>query len=146
MLDLLCYVCSLLIHNPEQPVVCTASYWQHKKGTDVIIDLLLLICGWTNTRTTNSWTGQNLVFCLTYFQRLVLPFIYCADRITWYLCCIQLWSARSGHCLVQVGTARQRYICSKNIYFFGNRSALSVVTKVLLLRLYFVCFIRISFC
>ena len=30
----------------------------------------------------------------------------CADQITWYLSCIQQCSARSGHCLVPVGTTR----------------------------------------
>jgi len=45
--------------------------------------------------------------------------IYCADQVTWHLT-IQLWSARSGHCLVQVGTVRQSYNCSKNIYFIGS--------------------------
>ena len=33
----------------------------------------------------------------------------CADHIACYLSCIQLCSARSGHCLVLVGIARQRY-------------------------------------
>jgi hypothetical protein len=31
--------------------------------------------------------------------------------------CTQLKSARSGHCLARLGTARQCYTCSKNIYF-----------------------------
>ena len=140
---MLCYVWALFIHSPEQPVVCIASCWQCKKGSDVVIDLLLLIREWTNTRTTNRWTWQNLVSCLTYFQRLVLPHththththIYSSDQKTWYLCCTQLWSARSGHCLVRICTARQS---SKNIYFVGNRNTLFIVMELLLLMLYFV--------
>ena len=34
--------------------------------------------------------------------------------------CIQLCSARPGHCLVPAGTASQCNTCSKNIYFFGG--------------------------
>ena len=53
------------------------------------------------------------------------------------------WSARSGHRLVQVGTARQRYTCSKNIHFVGTEYALSIAMKLLLLRLKFVFYYKI---
>jgi len=50
---------------------------------------------------------------------------------------MQLWSARSGHCLVQVGTARQSYACYKNVNSVGSRITVSIAMELLLLRLNF---------
>jgi hypothetical protein len=48
--------------------------------------------------------------------------VYCAEQITWYLSSLHtavVGTVRSGHCSVQVGTARQRFTCSKNITLLG---------------------------
>jgi len=47
---------------------------------------------------------------------------------------LQVQSERSGHRLVQVGTARH-YTCSKNIYFVGSWNTLPMAMELLLLRL-----------
>jgi hypothetical protein len=57
--------------------------------------------------------------------------------------CIQLWSTRSGHRLVRVGTARPCYICSNNIHLVRNRSTLSIVMELLLLRLKFMFYYKL---
>ena len=50
----------------------------------------------------------------------------------------QLQSGRSGHCLVHIGTATQRYAYSKNIYSVTSISILFLAIKPLLLTLHFV--------
>jgi hypothetical protein len=82
-----------------------------------------------------GWTEHRILFDVLPVASPSVSTAYCADQIT-YLRYIQLWSARSGQRLVQVGTARQRYTCSKNIYFVGNRNTLSIVMGFLLLILY----------
>ena len=48
--------------------------------------------------------------------------MYFAELITWYLSCLHtavVCTVRYGHCLVQVGTVRQRFTYSKNVNLLG---------------------------
>jgi hypothetical protein len=88
-----------------------------------------------------DWTDHRILFH-------ILP----ADSPSRYILCgldlkPQLHTAVIGtvrSLLVQFGTARQRYTCSKKIYFVGNMNTLCL-NGIASVRVYILCFIRISF-
>jgi hypothetical protein len=96
---------------------------------------------------SNKQSVRKFVHCI-FFLNLFFPkwivlgsfccIAYRYIQITWYLSSL----TRSGRCLANVGTARQCYTCSKNIYSVGSTSTLSIAMKSLMLRLNFVCPVR----
>ena len=89
-----------------------------------------------------DWTDHRILFH-------ILP----ADSPSRYILCgldlkPQLHTAVIGtvrSLLVQFGTARQRYTCSKKIYFVGNMNTLSVSMELLLLGFIFCVLLEFHF-